>query len=382
MDIMAHNVLVTNGSLLSTQTASSGPGGPLNIHADTIQITNKGQITSGSPVSINVIPITGSGGTITIQGINGPASSMLIDGTGSGIFTNTVGVGAAGSTNISAQSITIQNGGTISAATSGPALSATGGAININATDSVTLTNSGHVTSSSTGPGIAGNININVGNQFAMTNSTVTTEATQSGGGLIKITTTPNGGVQLTNSKISASVLDGNGGGGSVNIDPQFVVLQNSQILAQAVQGPGGNITITTNLLLPDSTSVISASSQFGQQGTVAIQSPIAPAGGKIFPLPQKPLIPTALLSQRCAALAGGNISSFTVAGRDSLPAEPGGWLSSPLALATAELDGRPATETSQSEPTQETPILSLRRIAPPGFLTQRFATGSTGCAS
>jgi large exoprotein involved in heme utilization and adhesion len=46
---------------------------------------------------------------------------------------------------------------------------------------------------------------------------------------------------------ISASVLDGTGGG-SVNIDPQFVLLQNSQILANAFFGPGGNISITTNL--------------------------------------------------------------------------------------------------------------------------------------
>src|SRR5215475_9279305 len=178
-----------------------------------------------------------------------------------------------------------------------------------------------------------------------MTNSSVTTEATQSGGGIIKITTNPNGTVQLTNSMISASVLDGNGGGGSVNIDPQFVVLQNSQILANAVFGPGGNISITTNLLMPDSTSIISASSQFGQQGTITIQQPIAPASGKILPLSQKPLIPTALYSQRCAALAEGIFSTFSVAGRDSLPAEPSSWLSSPLALATTELAGSTASE-------------------------------------
>jgi large exoprotein involved in heme utilization and adhesion len=215
-----------------------------------------------------------------------------------------------------------------------------------------------------------------------MMNSAVTTEASQSSGGKITITTNPTGTVELTNSTINASVLDGTGGGGSVNIDPQFVVLENSQILAQAVQGPGGNISITTNFLLPDSTSVISASSQFGQNGTVAIQSPIAPAGGKIFPLSQKPLIETSLMSQRCAARAGGMFSTFTLAGRDTLPAEPDEWLSSPLALATTELDGRPATETSQSEPA-ETPLLSLRRIAPPGFLTQSFAVDSSaGCTS
>src|SRR5262249_52935530 len=296
-----------------------------------------------------------TGGTITVQGQGGvgsQAGSVSIDGSGSGIFTQSTG-------------------------------NRPGGDINILTSGSVTMTNGASISASSTGAGNAGSIQINAGNQFTMTNSTVTTEATQSGGGLIKITTTPSGGVQLTNSKISASVLDGNGGGGSVNIDPQFVILQNSQILAQAVQGPGGNILITTNLLLPDANSTISASSQFGQPGTVTIQSPIAPAGGKIFPLPEKPLIPTALLSQRCVALARGNLSSFTIAGRDSLPAEPGGWLSSPLALAMSDSGSSEiGPPTSQSEPVGDTPLISLRRSAPPGFLTQSFAVDSSGCTS
>src|SRR5262245_51957415 len=175
-------------------------------------------------------------------------------------------------------------------------------------------------------------------------NSSMTTEALHSSGGAIKITTNPNGTVQLTDSLISASVLDGTGGGGSVNIDPQFVLLQNSQILANAVFGPGGNINITTNLLLPDSMSIISASSQFGQQGTITIQQPIAPAS-RIFQLSQKPLIATSIVNQRCAAMAGGNWSSFTVAGRDALPAEPSSWLSSPLASGPAELVASTASE-------------------------------------
>ena len=126
---------------------------------------------------------------------------------------------------------------------------------------SVTISNGASVSASSTGPGNTGNIQINAGNQFAMTNSSVTTEANQASGGTIKITTDPSGTVQLTNSTISASVLDGTGGGGSVNIDPQYVILQNSQILAQAVQGPGGNINQhhQRRLFLPDANSVISA---------------------------------------------------------------------------------------------------------------------------
>jgi len=389
-NITAQSVTIQNGGVVSAQANGSGPGGLVNISTDNLQLLNGGQLTSGSlrgviggnsPLTGQPLPApSGTGGEISIRGLTGSTGSVLIDGTQSGIFTNTVATGAAGNTNISAQSLTIQNGGTISASTSGTAPSATGGSINVNTTSGVSMSNGGSITASSTGPGNTGNINITAGNQFAMTNSTVTTEANQSGGGVIKITTNPNGTVQLTDSTISASVLDGDGGGGSVNIDPQSVVLINSQILAQAVQGPGGNINITTNLLLPDATSVISASSQFGQQGTVIIQSPISPASGKIIPLGQKPLLATTLLSQRCAALAGGNASSFTVAGRDSLPAEPAGWVSSPLALSMAESDEGPA---AFSEMAEGTPLLSLRRIAPPGFLTHSFApNGSTDCTS
>jgi hypothetical protein len=94
------------------------------------------------------------------------------------------------------------------------------------------------------------------------------------------------------------------------------------------------------------------------------------------------------LMSQRCAASADGIYSSFTVAGRDSLPAEPDGWVSTPLTLATTELlvggtVTEPDTRTSLSDPAGDTPILSLRRITPPGFLTQSFATDSSaGCTS
>jgi large exoprotein involved in heme utilization and adhesion len=274
----------------------------------------------------------------------------MIDGAGSGVFTESTGTRP-------------------------------GGDINILTSQSVAMTNGAHISASSTGAGNAGNIHINAGNQLAMNSSSVTTEANKASGGAIKITTTPSGTVELTDSTITASVLDGTGGGGSVDIDPQFVILQNSQILANSVFGPGGNISITTNLLLPDSTSIISASSQFGQQGTIVIQSPVSPASGKLLPLGQKPLIATALVSQRCAALAGGNASSFTVAGRDALPAEPGGWMSTPLAFSMGELEDSMARE-ARDVREETNPFISLRKIAPIGFLTQSFALGSSDCHS
>jgi large exoprotein involved in heme utilization and adhesion len=339
-----------DGGDISTSTGGDGPAGSITVNAGSINVRSGASISSNSGLNTGLEVGfqfgNGAGGTVTVNA-TGP---VTIADQGSGLFTTTVGNGVGGNINLHGSAIQLVNGGSISA--------------------------------TSSGRGNAGNITINAGNRLALTNSSVTTEANQSSGGAIKITTSPTGTVQLTDSTISASVLDGTGGGGSVNIDPQFVLMQSSQILANAVFGLGGNISLTTNLLLPDSASVISASSQFGQQGTISIQSPISPASGKIIPLSQKPLIETSLMSQRCAASADGIYSSFTIAGRDSLPAEPGGWLSSPLALSTTELDGRPATESSQSESAQETPILSLRRIGRLGFLTQNFALDSSGCIS
>jgi filamentous hemagglutinin family protein len=308
---------------------------------------------------------TGQGGVISIHATNGISmSGTLREGTPGGIFSSTVGTAPD---------------------------SGDGGNIALAAGQLVNLTDGASVSASSTGPGNTGNIQIDAGNQFAMTNSSVTTQANLASGGTIKITTTPSGTVQLTNSLISASVLDGTGGGGSVNIDPQFVILQNSQILARAVEGPGGNISITTNLLLQDANSVISASSgNPAFNGTVTIQSPNAPASGKIQPLGKTPLQATSLLNQHCASLAGGEFSSFNVAGRDSLPTEPSSWLTSPLALATlsagtgiAGRDEGLEGITLGASTVNETALLSLRQIAPPGFLTQTFAVDwSASCQS
>jgi large exoprotein involved in heme utilization and adhesion len=258
----------------------------------------------------------------------------------------------------------------------------------------VTLNNRSKISTRSTESGNAGNILINAGQNYTSTDSEVTTDATAPGteasGGNITVLATDT--VQLTSSRFDASVQGSSTTvGGNITIDPQYVILQNSQILAQATQGQGGAISITiTNggLFLPDANSIVSASSQFGVNGTVTIQSPNAPASGKIQPLGKTPLQATSLLNQRCAALAGGEFSSFTVAGRDSLPIEPGSWLASPL-YAAGVGEGQGVRGKGQEDRTQgtslagETPLLSLRQIAPAGFLTQAFALDwSAGCSS
>jgi filamentous hemagglutinin family protein len=400
ISISAPSVVIENNGRISTSTSLVGNAGTITVNTNNLQLLSGGHITSSSLVKFSEDPPSGAAGTVTIQGLASPAHSVLIDGPGSGIFTDTQGTGAGGNIFVNANSVTLQNGGTLSAATSGITLSATGGTITVDAPNTVTM-NSASITASSTGVADAGSINITSPNGFTMQNSTITTQAGQgAGGGNIKVTTSPAATVWLQNSTISASVADGPGGGGNISIDPQFVILQNSQILAQAAQGQGGAITITASLFLPDATSIVNADSGSGVNGTVTIQSPNAPGAGEIQPLGKTPLIATSLLNQRCASLAGGEFSSFTVAGRDSLPTEPGSWLASPLYAAgtgTGEglsglsslsgvsgvvRGGLAAHQIDQTDQTDQS-LLSLRQIAPAGFLTQAFAVDwSASCQS
>jgi hypothetical protein len=118
---------------------------------------------------------------------------------------------------------------------------------------------------------------------------------------------------------------------------------------------------------------VISASSEFGVNGTVTSVAERSGSGqvrrwGK-----------TPLSRRRCSTNIAhrwpGEFSNFTVAGRDSLPR------TGQLAHQSAGDDER--RHRAGDSPAEETPLLSLRQIAPAGFLTQAFALDwSTGCAS
>ena len=354
IDILATNSLSLsgNGSGLFSETTASGHGG--TIHAKVNQV----EIKDGAVVSAKSSG-TGNAGSVTIQGTASPAQSVLIDGPGSSIFTETQGTGA-------------------------------GGNILIETSQSTTLTNGAAISASSTGTmddaGDAGMVTIHAGNTFFMQDSSVTTQATKSGGGQIEINAANL--FRLVNSRVSSSVLDGAGGGGNISIDPNVVVLQNSQILAQAIQGAGGNITIFTPLFLADSSSLVNASSQFGLNGTVTIQSPASNLSGSLGPLASKTSQADGLLTQRCAALANGQASSFVVAGREQLPSDPGGWLTSPLyATGVGEgqgVRGKGVEGLSTNEGRgADTQVLSLRRLTPARFLMANFAESeATGCHS
>ena len=236
----------------------------------------------------------------------------------SAISTNTFGNGDGGSISlIAGKLVSLQNGGRVSADSGG--------------------TLGGQQFS---GSGLAGNINIAAGDQIQMTSGSVSTRAITSDGGNIALNAPRL--IQLTDSQITTSVGMGEGRGGNINIDPQALILNNSQILANAFGGPGGNINIAADFFLVNSggrfptslAGIVDASSALSTPGTVNIEATFTNVVGTFAQLPSTPLQASELLRASCAArFSGGKASSLVIGGRDGLPLQPGDLLPSPIYL-------------------------------------------------
>jgi len=401
----AKNLDITGGGIIAP-TQGNRIANRIELHADVLT-TRPGTRAGGTLAAPRILDVadparvvissssgsTGGAGMISITGVSGPIPddvpyppSSTIRLTGTDVLTDTSSIGLGGriemrarapielrNTNISANVTDLRpqfvngqeqsgnidlsagnilmEGGGISALTRG---TRSGGNVSLSAAQSVTVGDGAFISASSTGLGNAGSITINSGPRFLAQNASITTEANQASGGDIVIQAIDS--IRFINGRLSTSVLGGpDTSGGNITLDPAVVTLQNSQILAQAVQGAGGNITIIAGTFLADPTSVISASSQLGLSGAVNIQSPVSSLSGSLATLPQQPLPGQNLLRQRCAAQAGGRLSSLVIAGRDALPAEPGGWLMSPLMFA--DEDFTQSAQMPTSEPAHQTQV-------------------------
>jgi filamentous hemagglutinin family protein len=332
--VNAGTLTVTNGAAIAAGSSfSSGPGGNVMVSADSVVISAAGQIFSRS--------FAEQSGQVTITANN----ALTLDNGSIDTSTSSETGGRAGDVVVRGGTVSLTNGANItsqSGSEEDQGKFSTGRAGDITITgESLTLANHSVITSSSKGivpgAGDAGTITIQSGSTVLLNDSSITTEAIAASGGQIEINAPEM--VRLINSEVSTSVKDGTGGGGNITIDPQFVILQNSQMIAQAIGGSGGAINVIAGVFLADPNSLVSASSQQGPQGTVNIQSPVQNLSEELTPLSQQFSSAAAMLAQRCAArVADGKFSTFVVAGREGLPAEPGGFLASPS--LTAELFG------------------------------------------
>lgn len=318
VSIAASALTANAGALIESSTGWDGNAGQVNANVGSLFLNDGASISSTSG-RVNIAtgqPTVGAGdaGEISLM------ASDAISISGGAVSTTTFGDGDGGSILLAGgKEVTIQNGGIVSADSGG--------------------TLAGQQFS---GSGLTGNITITAGDQIVMNNGSVSTRAVTSDGG--NITLNAPHMIQMTDSRITTSVESGVGGGGNINIDPEFLILNNSQILANAFGGPGGNINIVADVFLVNSggtqptslAGIVEASSALSTPGTINIEATVTDVSGTVAPLPETPLQATELLRAACAArFAGGKASSLVLSGRDGLPQQPGGLLPSPPYLAS-----------------------------------------------
>jgi filamentous hemagglutinin family protein len=299
INIAANNLTLADGGSISTQTQSSGAGGTIDIDVSDTFIASDGD---QSPVGSNVSSASsgsGNGGTLRIA-----AENLIIDDNGV-ISASTSMDGNGGDLVIEGRIISISDGGTVTASATG---TGNAGTVIVVAVDDLTVTDAAIETSSVISAG--GNIDIQVGQTLFLNE-----------GGNISAAA---GGVTATDD------------GGNILIDPVFVILRESSILATANAGNGGNIGIQAGSFIIDANSVIDASSQTGLDGRITIDS-VNNIYGSVLLLETPSMNVPDVITQKCVAAAFQDRSSLTVEQRDAFNWSPQDYVPSPLRSASAE---------------------------------------------
>jgi filamentous hemagglutinin family protein len=316
-----------SGIFVSAERGASGDAGDLNITTRNLSVENGGEISAN-----NFGP--GQGGTATLN------VRKLVVRDGGEIRARSFAAGSGGNLTVNAaESVDVLGSGTIDSETFPSALStsasASGNAGNLTIiTPKLNVQNGAEVTVSATGSGAAGNLNVTA-NDLRLNRGRLTAETNAGKGANISLQNL-NLLLMRNQSLISARAFN-NANGGNININAAkgFIVAvprQNNDIIANAFQGQGGKINITTTGIfgfgvrkaIPENTTNdIDASSEFGLAGTVTINTPDVDPSRGLIQLPANLVDRSQQIASGCTPGKRLANSSFVTTGRGGIPSNP-----------------------------------------------------------
>lgn len=300
-------------------TSIKGNAGNIVLETAELNLEQGGRITAQTLGS-------GTAGNIFIKAMK----NTYLSNEGS-IFTESVD-GNAGVLKLTTPELRLEDDAKILATALGKGI---GGDIEINV-NHLWLSKESIISASSMNQGNAGDIELHLENTLVVEDSSIRTETQRSDGGNITITSPTY--LHLINSSISTSVKAEEGNGGNIALQPAFIILDDSKITAQAVSGKGGHIDIRTvgiyNFSPEPLEKVINASSAFGIDGEVEINSPDTNVTESFVILPTGFLDVSVLLKKSCnRPYLKKNYNQFKVNSLIGSPPHPEDLKASPLML-------------------------------------------------
>jgi filamentous hemagglutinin family protein len=327
--ITAGTIFLDNQSKLSAESRS-GLGGNIKLW-----ISNDLNLNNGSKISISTI--TGEGGFITIS-----AANLINLNNGSNLSAEATGRGFAGSLRIATEQLILQNRSSL----------------NVN----------------NTGLGSAGNLEITARSIFLDRQSELKAATASGEGGNIQLKVRDSI-ILRHNSNILADAMK-NGNGGNITINAGGFILgvpsENSDIVANAYEGRGGNINATAIAIFTfqqmgrnrTDKSDFKASSTLGINGTVEIS---VRDNIRIEPLSVERL--PGEVAQGCAI--GGNSSPTQKSKSQFIVTEKGGMLPNPGAILNNNSSQVPFINTGFEQSSDRASILPNPTNSPPSEIVE-----------
>jgi filamentous hemagglutinin family protein len=378
------NLEVKNGAQITSDVTEKGNAGDLEILASgnvTVSGIGKGKEKNRGTSNISSSALIGSDGNGGNLKIN--AANLNLEGGGS-ILSTTVSSGNAGKITINVAGDILISGASANGDLSGISTSSssfgetervrlnelrqlngkapfiftetTGNAGSIQVTaNSLKVSNSGGISAISKQLGKAGNIKVDLRDRLIVNDGEIRTAAEKTSGGNIDLSAKVI--LLRNNSNIKTQVLSGAGNSGSITLTAPsgIVLLEDSDILAFAQDGRGGNITLNTPALLTrtykpsdptadlktlDTNGFVDINATGATSGIITLPD-LNPLQNNRAELPQGLLDADKALSRSCLA-RNPNTGKFYITGAGGIPPQPGdptlsNYSTLPVASASAE---------------------------------------------
>ena len=264
MEIMGLLPNSTMRSIVTSSAFSSGDAGRIEIDTQRVVVRDGGGISSSSVAY-------GSAGNITINA----AESVEISGAPTPEVTS----------NIRASTVVLDE--FVRKIFGLPDVPTGDAGKVVVRTENLSVSDGGRLAAFGAGGGNAGTLQIDARNLFVADGGQVATGSVSGEGGKITIEVSDILSLQRR-SQISATA-GGSGNGGAIAIGATFTSLQEeSRIAADAFEGIGGNVQISTERVLVSCDSDITANSAFGLEGDVEILGTAIDAAAAFLPFPNE----------------------------------------------------------------------------------------------